>query len=36
MPREAGKYIASHSEDVTISEEGVKKTADLVRITLIY
>ena len=33
MPREAGKYIATHSKDVTISEEGVKKTAELVRIT---
>ena len=30
MPREAGKYIATHSKDVTISEEGVKKTAELV------
>ena len=33
MPREAGKYIATHSKDVTISKEGVKKTAELVRIT---
>ena len=33
MPREAGKYIATHSKDVTISEEGVKKTAELVGIT---
>ena len=33
MPREAGKYIATHSKDVTIREEGVKKTAELVCIT---
>ena len=32
MPKEAGKYIAEHSKDVQICQEGVKKTASLVSI----